>query len=132
MSDPTRYLLDTTALIDFSKGFEPSRSKVLGMIDTGQPLALCCVTVAEFFTGLAVAERTEWREFFATLDYWDIDSEAAAQAGIWRNEYRQQGIQLSTTDALVAATAWQHQAVVITNNTRHYPMPEVQCRSARD
>jgi predicted nucleic acid-binding protein len=132
MSHAARYLLDTTALIDFSKGFEPSRSNILELIDQGLPLAVCAVTVAEFFTGLALGERQEWREFFATLLYWDIGTQAAIQAGIWRFDFSRQGIQLATTDALVAATAWEHRATLITNNLKHYPMPGIQLMSARE
>lgn len=131
MTQAAAHLLDTTALIDFSKGFEPSRTKILALIDAGQQLAVCCVSVAEFFAGLTPTERPPWQRFFATLPYWDITPGAAEQAGIWRYEYRLQGIQLATTDALVAAIAWQRQAILITNNTKHYPMPEVQLMSAR-
>jgi predicted nucleic acid-binding protein len=132
MTAAARYILDTTALIDFSKGFEPARSKILGMIERREQLAICCVSVVEFFSGLTPAERDHWREFFSTLAYWDVSPEAAMQAGRWRYEYRRKGIQLSTTDALVAATAWEHGTILITNNTKHYPMPEVKLLSARD
>jgi predicted nucleic acid-binding protein len=132
MTQVAAYVLHTTALIDFSKGFEPSRTKILDLIDAGQQLAVCCVSVAEFFTGLEPAERPPWRQFFGTLPYWDITPEAAEQAGVWRHEYRARGIQLSTTDALVAATAWEQHAILITNNIKHYPMPEVRLLSARD
>src|SRR5713101_1026672 len=116
MSQPLNYVLDTTALIDFSKGFEPSKSKILNLIDSGEQVALCCITVAEFATGLTHTERERWQEFLGALPYWDISNEAAFQAGIWRYEFSRRGVQLSTTDALVAATAGQHQAIVITNN----------------
>src|SRR5688572_23494 len=119
MSQPTRYLLDTTALIDFSKGFEPAKTKILELIDSGELISVCSVTLAEFATGLTPQERQPWLEFLEALPYWEISPEAAWQAGIWRYEFSRRGIQLSTTDALVAATAWQHQAIVITNNARH-------------
>jgi len=54
MMESPRFLLDTTALIDFAKGFEPAHSKILGMLDRGDQLAICCVSAAEFFTGLCV------------------------------------------------------------------------------
>jgi predicted nucleic acid-binding protein len=130
MTASTPYLLDTTALIDISKGFEPSRSKIRHLISRGDQLAVCSVSVAQFATGLSPSEREEWREFLASLLYWDLSLEAAFQAGIWRYDFSRRGIQLSTTDALIAATAWQHQATVITSNARHYPMAEVQLMSA--
>jgi tRNA(fMet)-specific endonuclease VapC len=132
MSQPTVYLLDTTALIDFSKGFEPAKTKILEMINRGELLAVCPVTVAEFVTGLAPSERQQWREFLSALPYWDVSSEAAWQAGVWRYDFARRGIPLSTTDALVAAIALEHRATIITNNAKHYPMPEVQLMSARE
>jgi predicted nucleic acid-binding protein len=131
-SGAPRYLLDTTALIDFSKGFEPARSKLLALLSQPVEIAVCCVTIAEFFAGVEPETYTGWREFFSTLTYWNISDDAAAQAGAWRYEYRRQGIQLSTADALVAATAWEHAAVLITNNGKHYPMPGIELMSARD
>lgn len=105
-ADVHRYLLDTTALIDFSKGFEPSRTKVLELIDSGQEVAVCAVTVAEFFAGLTPTEHPSWQQFFAALPYLHISLDVAAQAGIWRYQYNRRGLLISTTDALVAATAW--------------------------
>jgi predicted nucleic acid-binding protein len=130
--EASHYLLDTTALIDFSKGFEPARSNILSLLDVGKTLAVCSVTVAEFYTGLKAPQRQGWDRLFHALPYWDIGIEAAMQAGIWRSEFSQKGIRLSTTDALVAATAWEHAAVLVTNNIKHYPMTEIQVMSARD
>src|SRR5712692_6372708 len=109
MSHQPNYVLDTTALLDFSKGFEPSQSNFLQLIDQGATLALCCVSVSEFFTGLKETELEQWQEFFSKLPYWNVSPEAAMQAGIWRRYFATQGIQLSTTDALIAAVAWEHQ-----------------------
>ena len=126
------YLLDTTALIDISKEFEPATSRIRDMIARGEQLAACSISVAEFATGLQPSERNPWSEFLGSLLYWDISREAAFQAGVWRYEFKRRGIQLSTTDALIAATAWEHQATIITNNARDYPMAEVKLMSARD
>jgi predicted nucleic acid-binding protein len=132
MTEQNSYLLDTTALIDFSKGFEPAKTKILNLLSSGEFVAVCSVTVAEFATGLAPAQREEWQMFLAALPYWNITPEAAFQAGVWRYDFSRRGVQLSTTDALIAATAWQQQAIIITNNSRHYPMAEVRLLSARD
>src|SRR5688572_29529808 len=132
MTEGSLYLLDTTAMIDISKGFEPSRSKIRNMIRGGDLLAVCSVSVAEFATGLHPPEREQWRQFLGRLLYWEISREAAFQAGIWRYDFSRRGVQLSTTDTLIAATARQHQATVITNNARHYPMPQVRLMSARE
>lgn len=39
--------------------------------------------------------------------------------------YRARGLQLPATDCLIAATAHEHGALVITRNVKDFPMPEV-------
>ncbi len=121
----TRRLLDTTALIDFSKGREPASSLILGMIDAGDELGVCSVSVAEFSTGLPPAQRDRWDEFFAALHYWEISRAGARQAGIWRYEFAQKGTPLMTTDLLVAAVAHENHATMVTDNVKDYPMDEI-------
>ena len=127
----TRYLLDTTALIDFSKGQEPARSRILGWIQGGDDLAICDVVAAEFYSGVPVTERSRWDAFLGALQYWPITWVAARQAGLWRYDFARRGIALSTADTLVAAIAREQHAVLVTDNPRHYPMPGVQLQSIR-
>jgi predicted nucleic acid-binding protein len=125
----TRYLLDTTALVDFSKNWEPARTRILRMIQQGDDLGVCPINVAEFYAGLEPGERELWDEFFEALAYWSISREAARRAGVWRYEYARRGQTLTTADTLIAAVAVEQGAIVLTNNVRHYPMPEVQVQS---
>ena len=53
----TRYQLDTTTLIDFSKGQEPMHSRLLALLETDHIIAICAVNLAEFYAGIAQAER---------------------------------------------------------------------------
>jgi predicted nucleic acid-binding protein len=122
----TRYLLDTTALIDFSKGQEPARSRILGWIHGGDDLGVCAIIVAEFYAGVPVAARPRWDAFLGALQYWPITWAAARQAGLWRYDFARRGIALSTADTLVAAVASEQDAVLVTDNTKHYPMAGVQ------
>jgi predicted nucleic acid-binding protein len=126
----TRYLLDTDTLIDFSKGREPTRSRVLEMIDAGDVLGVCAVNVAEFFAGLPLEHRHVWDEFFS-LPYWDISREAASRAGADRYQLGRSGKSVTTTDALVAAVARDHGATIITSNIKDYPMEDVTVFSLR-
>ncbi len=127
----TRYLLDTTALIDFSKGREPARSRLLGMMEEGDALGVCAINIAEFYAGMPLHERPSWDAFTNSLRYWPITFEAARQAGQFRYDYARQGKILSTTDTLVAATALYYQAIVITNNVKDYPMAQIQILTLR-
>lgn len=128
----TRYLLDTAALIDFSKAREPASSRILRMIESGDELGVCAVVVAEFYAGLVPQQRARWDEFFEALRFWEATREAAKQAGIWRYEFARKGTPLSTTDLLVAAVADQKDAAVVTNNVKDYPMDEVTVLPLKD
>jgi tRNA(fMet)-specific endonuclease VapC len=118
----SRYLLDTTALIDFSKGREPARSRILQMIEAGDELGVSPVNIAEFFAGVPPARRPVWIEFVDSPQYYEISSEAARQAGFFRYDFARRGATLSTMDALIAAVAQERQATIVTNSVKDYPM----------
>ena len=121
----TRYLLDTTALIDFSKGREPARTRLLGMIADGDELGVCAVNVAEFFSGLPIDKRATWDEFLGSLFYWEIPREVAILAAHRRYDFGRSGQTLSTTDVLVATVALHYHATLVTNNVKDYPMADI-------
>ncbi len=120
-----RYLLDTTALIDFSKNREPARSKLLSIIENNDDVGVCAITVAEFYTGIPPETRTVWDEFMQSVTYWDISLNAAMKAGKDRYFFARQGISISTTDALIAAVAHEQDAILVTNNIKDYPMKDL-------
>ena len=128
----TTYLLDTTTLIDFSKGQEPVRSRLLAMLEAGHTLALCAVNLTEFYAGVPPEQRVQWDEFFSGLPYWDITREAATHAGGIRYEFARRGITLSTQDTLIAAVALERGAVIVTDNVKDYPMAGLQLLSLRN
>ncbi len=127
----TRYLLDTTELIDFSKGRQPAQSRILQMIEQGDELGVCGINVSEFYAGLPSDQRRRWQEFFGALKYWDITRAIAEQAGAWRYEFASQGVQLPTADVLIAATAHANRSIIITNNIKDFPMLDVQVQPSR-
>ena len=127
----TRCLLDTTALIDFSKGREPATSIILAMLEAGDELGICAVNVAEFYAGLPPEHHVLWDKFLGSLHYWDITREATASAGSDRYRFARQGQQLATTDVLIATVARQHKAVIVTDNLKDYPMTDIQLRSLK-
>lgn len=127
----TRYLLDTTALVDFSKGREPARSRILAMIDREDEVEVCPVNVAEFYSGLSPETRQIWDEFIGALVFWDLTIEVAARAGGYRYEFARRGPPLSTADALIAAASVVYEAILVTDNPKDYPMQDVQLMSLR-
>jgi tRNA(fMet)-specific endonuclease VapC len=117
-----RQLLDTTSLIDFSKGFEPSTSCVKHMLSSGDEVGVCPVVVAEIFAGLPPQRHQDWHAFLVALLFWPISYSASVQAGQWRYAFARRGIQVAMMDSLVAAVADEMGATVVTSNTKDYPM----------
>lgn len=126
-----RYLLDTTALIDFSKGFPPATSRIKTLLNQGDDLGVCAINITEFYAGLPPGQEPVIDAFLDALSFWPITRAAAIQAGIWRHVYARKGQTLATTDTLIAAVAHEFGAVVLTDNIKHYPMPEAEVRSLR-
>ena len=122
----SRYLLDTTALIDFSKGREPALSLVRRFIENGEEVGDSPINVAEFYSGLAPTQWDVLDEFFEPLILWPISLDAARTAGRFRYDSAREGVSLSTTDTLVAAVALEHRATLVTSNVKDYPMDEVE------
>lgn len=116
-----RYLLDTDALIDFSKGVQPTTALILSWIDGNDTVAICPITVAEFYAGLTSDLAFTWKAFLASLPYWRISREAAMRAGQDRYSLARAGTTVAITDALLAAVAREHEATLVTGNVRDFP-----------
>lgn len=122
----TAFLLDTTALIDFSKRREPAYSQILDWIDSGDTLGACAITISEFYAGLSVEQAQDWEEFITALTYWPVSAPAAMLAGQDRYRFARQGRAITTIDALVAAVAREQYAVLVTANVKDYPMDDLE------
>jgi predicted nucleic acid-binding protein len=119
------FLLDSDAIIDFLNGHPPTVSLIKELDSSGNTLCVCEVSMAEVYAGLgqdAPDEATSWLEACRFLP---SSRRIGRRAGAWRFTYARTGVQLSTTDVLVAATALFHNATLVTANLRHYPMREL-------
>jgi predicted nucleic acid-binding protein len=117
-----RQLLDTTSLINFSKGFEASTSCIKHILASGDEVGVCPVIVAEIFAGLPPQRHQDWDTFLSTLLFWPISYAASVQAGQWRYAFARRGIQVAMMDSLVAAVAHEIGATIVTSNVKDYPM----------
>ncbi|MDP2948987.1 MAG: PIN domain-containing protein [Chloroflexota bacterium] len=119
------YLLDTSALIDWLGGVPSVRQLMHALTDEGHRLAVCCVSLAELYSGLAEHERPVVDRVIEAMEYWHIGPDAAKLAGHYRYVYSRQGLQLSAPDALLAALAIAEEAHLVTGNVKDFPMPEL-------
>ena len=121
-----RYLLDTTATVDYLRG----RGDVIDLLSSldraGHRLCVCCITLAETYAGLRPQDNAKANALFGGLQYLYIGSQAARMAGQWRYDFARQGITLHLTDALIAAVAIEEEAILITANLKDFPMAGLQ------
>ncbi|MFN8589959.1 MAG: PIN domain-containing protein [Thermomicrobiales bacterium] len=113
-------MLDTTVLIDVSRGREPATSWLAVETERSTQISVSAVTIAEFFTGLGSHQRSQWTEFFFTLTQWDVTSQIARRAGMFRYDLARQGRSLALADALIAATAAEFGVSLVTNNVKDF------------
>ena len=119
-------LLAPTVLIDYLRGYWGAVELVDGLAGGGHNLAACCVSVAELYTGVNPAQRTKVDGLISGLEYYDISVAAAKEAGSYRHDYARRGIALSVADTLIAATAIDQGAILVTANPKDFPMEEIQ------
>ena len=121
----SRYLLDTDVLITFSRGREPTASRLLALLEEGNEVGICPVTVAEYYSGVERGDDPKIDRFIDALPYWGITPAAAVAAGHYRYMFARNGRPLSTADTLIAAVASRHHATVLTRNAKDFPMEDV-------
>jgi hypothetical protein len=81
--------------------------------------------LAEVYAGLPPYPGIAAEQFLVDLNFLPSSRSAGRRAGEWRYLYARRGFKLPNYDTLIAATAEEHDATLVTGNRRHYPMPEV-------
>jgi predicted nucleic acid-binding protein len=121
----TVFLPDTNVLVDALNGKRGRREWLGDLVLQGQRLACCAITVAEIYAGMRPHEAPQTDQFLSSLVWYDTSRGIARRAGQLRFEYGRQGITLSLPDMLIAATALEYGLTLITDNQKHFPIPEL-------
>jgi predicted nucleic acid-binding protein len=122
----TRYLLDTDAIVDWTKDYGPTVLMLRRLMDEDNEFCTCAVVVAEIETGLMPEDEVRAMALLRSCVYLDCSWAAARQAGRWRHQYSPPGRTRPLGDFIIAATAYSHGATVVTGNARHFTMPDLQ------
>lgn len=125
------YLPDTTFLIDLEREQPYARTFVQRCIENEDTLAICLITVTEYYTGCLPGERPTMDRFLETCAYWEMDQEVGLAAARHRCESKRRGIQVNLPDALIGALALSMGATVVTENPKDFTMPGVSVLSLR-
>jgi predicted nucleic acid-binding protein len=116
----SRYVLDSTVIMEFAAGLEPTTGRVLLLLEEHAELFICPIQLTEFYSGVPVGKVPAVDDFLRGLPCIALTPAVAITAGDMRRSARAQGRKLATPDALIAAAAQFQAATVLTNNTRDF------------
>lgn len=90
--------------------------------------AISSLTIYEIWAGARPSEEAAISSFLSAFRMIAVSNEIARQAAEYSKQFRKKGMTLSSTDALIAATARTEQLILVTQNRRHFPMPDLDMR----
>ena len=117
-------LVDTDIAIDFLRRREYAQKLLENWAGKGL-LAISTLTHLEIYQGMKAGEEMATNAFLDGLVSITVDIPIARRAGTMLGELRSKGITIGTADAIIAVTALQLDAPLLTNNVEHYPFPNL-------
>lgn len=115
------YLLDSTVLIDISRGQKTVTDWLLQIIKSGRRVYISPTTVAEFMSGIPKSKRNQIIKLLRTYPLLPLDGDSSAEAGSYRFDQARKGYTLSVPDAIQAVLALRYDLVLATSNPKHFP-----------
>ena len=112
-------LIDTDVLVDYLRG---QVNAVAYLESVTERLMISAITVAELYAGVREGtERQALDMFLSAFEVVVVDQAISQQGGLYRRDLgKSHGVGLA--DALIAATAEELGATLVTLNRKHFPM----------
>ena len=105
-----QHLIDTDVIIDYLRGHELATEY---LEQTLADLYLSTITVAELYAGVKEGkERSNLEKLLLEFEILPIDKEIASLGGLFKRDHKKSH-NTSITDAMIAATAKKHKALVM-------------------
>lgn len=120
-----RLLLDTSVLIDTLRSRKDRRRLLAELVRTGHSLHISALNVAEVSAGVRKGEELATESFLRAFGCYDINFRIGKKSGELRNEWARKGRTLALADAIIAASAIEHHCILMTDNQKDFPMPEL-------
>ena len=117
-------LLDTDIVIDFLRRRDYARKLLENWAGEGL-LAISTLTHLEIYQGMKGGEEKATNVFLDGIISVAVDVPIARRAGSILGELRSKGVSIGIGDAIIAATALQVSAPLLTNNVEHYPFTDL-------
>lgn len=119
-------LFDTDIVIELLRNNNTTVQTLLTLQQQSYEFYICPIVIAEIYAGAFPKEFSLIEQFFSFCHTLTIDNEIGKIAGLYANQYRKAYNKISLEDYLIAACAKKYQLCLWTNNTKHYPMQDIQ------
>jgi predicted nucleic acid-binding protein len=107
-------------ILAWLRGYAPYVKLIPELLDRGDTLCWCPVSIAEIYAGARKSEETQIDNLFLLFESLSISPEMGKRAGKYLNLYsKSHGMELG--DALIAAAASSANIPLWTLNRKHYP-----------
>ena len=118
-------LVDSDVLIEISRERDTDLvARWRGLTQSNDIIGYSPVTAAELWQGAREKETADLENLFTALVCLPIDEAIGRAAGSYLRRFaKSHAVELG--DALIAATAAQHEAYLWTRNRKHYPMKDI-------
>lgn len=117
-------LLDSGILILHLRNHPGYVALLEQLLDRGS-LFISTMTHFEVLQGMKERERKHTLETLNVLESLPVVEDIADKAGELVRVWRAKGVTFGIADALIAATALQHNLALLTTNPKHFPMPSL-------
>jgi len=124
----TRYVLDTTFVIDHLRGDAAAIERFSRLFEDGDEPVINEVVACEAWSGAPTADDRALESLMRVVEFVQPGPGSAQRAGAWRQKARSRGHVLSLADALIAAAA-EGDAIVLTRNVRDFALTPVRIES---
>ncbi len=121
------YLLDTDIIIWILRGNNNVVDRIKTIVKDNQ-ITVSVLTVAEVYQHIFPKELDHAERLFSSYVLFPVDARIARNGGFYWQELHKKLKTLSIVDCLIAATAKEHDAILLTLNTRHFPMKDIRVR----
>ncbi len=116
---------DSDVLIDFFKKLPPAVELIHNLGEQGKSV-ISAISVAELRSGWTSDDASMYLpRLYNIFEVIPVDKEIAETAGEYRERFSKKGVKLPTIDTLIAATATIYESTLVTRNTKHYPMQDI-------
>ena len=89
-------------------------------------LGISVISTAEIYKNIFPSELVDTENYLEQHIIFDVDQKIAKIAGLYWQQYSKRLKNLSLTDCLIAGTANVNSLILVTLNTKHFPMKDIQ------